>query len=123
MKNFEYVKHMVIKAEFEDKGKNRTGNAGLDVSGEAVLPKEGNGIALKYRVTLGKPEENMYLFLEMMTFFDYKGDKEEFDISKMQAYSDECNPIAKEKVRDTVRNVSETYGMNVLDLTLPLGLK
>ena len=46
--------------------------------------------------------------------FEYTGNKTEVDLVKAQ---EECYPVAVRKLYETIKNVTEAYGMPIIDLT------
>lgn len=108
MQNFEFAKHMVVEASFKDNGLKKEGESGFTIDGQVLMPRDGQGIIIERTVTLGKPDENLYLSLKMMTFFSYIGKEKSFDVN---AAREECLPIADEKMKETVKNVTTAYGM------------
>lgn len=69
MQNFELTKHQVTEVNFRDNGRQKKGESSFDISGSVLLPKDGKGIIFEQEVHLGKPEENVYLYLKTLTFF------------------------------------------------------
>lgn len=69
MQNFELTKHQVTEVNFRDNGRQKEGESSFDISGSVLLPKDGKGIIFEQEVHLGKPEENVYLYLKTLTFF------------------------------------------------------
>ena len=63
MQNFELTKHQVTEVNFRDNGRQKKGESSFDISGSVLLPKDGKGIIFEQEVHLGKPEENVYLYL------------------------------------------------------------
>ena len=62
------TKHKVTEVNFRDNGRQKEGESSFDISGSVLLPKDGKGIIFEQEVHLGKPEENVYLYLKTLTF-------------------------------------------------------
>lgn len=56
----------------------------------------------------------MKMRLKTHTVFEYTGNKTEVDLVKAQ---EECYPVAVRKLYETIKNVTEAYGMPIIDLT------
>ena len=103
MQNFEFRKHMVVETNFKDNGGKKGGESSTDFSGDVAVPKgENNKIVIfRQEFKLGKPGESVYMCLKT-------------DLVKAQ---EECYPVAVRKLYETIKNVTEAYGMPIIDLT------
>lgn len=107
MQNFELTKHQVTEANFRDNGRQKEGESSF------LLPKDGKGIIFEQEVHLGKPEENVYLYLKTLTFFTQIDESKPFVLDEANK---ECYPMAEKLLKETIRNVTESFGMPVIDL-------
>ena len=113
MQNFELTKHQVTEVNYKDNGRAKDGESSFDISGSVLLPKDGKGIIFEQEVQLGKPGENVYLYLKTLTFFA------QIDASKpfvLDEANKECYPMAEKLLKETIRNVTESFGMPIIDL-------
>lgn len=113
MQNFELTKHQVTEANIRDNGRQKEGESSFDISGSVLLPKNGKGIIFEQEVHLGKPEENVYLYLKTLTFFTQIDESKPFVLDEANK---ECYPMAEKLLKETIRNVTESFGMPVIDL-------
>ncbi|RHK35462.1 hypothetical protein [Anaerobutyricum hallii] len=115
MQNFEFRKHMVVETNFKDNGGKKEGESSIDFSGDVAVPKgENNKIVIfRQEFKLGKPGESVYMCLKTHTVFEYTGNKTEADLVKAQ---EECYPVAVRKLYETIKNVTEAYGMPIIPL-------
>lgn len=113
MQNFELTKHQVTEANFRDNGKQKEGESSFDISGSVLLPKNGKGIIFEQEVHFGKPEENVYLYLKTLTFFTQIDESKPFVLDEANK---ECYPVAEMLLKETIRNVSVSFGMPIIDL-------
>lgn len=86
MQNFELTKHQVTEANFRDNGRQKEGESSFDISGSVLLPKDGKGIIFEQEVHLGKPEENVYLYLKTLTFFTQIDESKPFVLDEAISY-------------------------------------
>lgn len=110
---------MVVEANFKDNGGKKEGESNGDFSGDVIVLKGKNNkiVIFRQEFKLGKPGENVYMCLKTRTIFEYVGNKTEADLAKAQ---EECYPVAVRKLYETIKNVTEAYGMPIIDLTTGL---
>lgn len=113
MQNFEFAKHKVTEVNYKDNGRVKEGETSFDISGSVLLPKDGKGIIFEQEVHLGKPEENVYLYLKTLTFFAQIDESKPFVLEEANK---ECYPMAQKLLKETIRNVTESFGMPIVDL-------
>lgn len=117
---FKLKSHRVNEAVFREKKefeKKRSLDMGL--SGNILVPKEPeqeNGlIAVKLVFTLGKEEERIFLKLETITLFSAENTGETKRVTEESARKN-CVPAALAMLRETVKSVTEAYGLSPVDL-------
>ena len=115
MQNFEFTKHQVTEANFKDNGRQKEGESSFDISGSVLLPKKGKGIVFEQDVHLGKPGENVCLYLKTLTFFTQIDESKPFVLNEANK---ECYPMAEKLLKETIRNVTESFGMPIIDLMI-----
>ena len=113
MQNFKFAKHKVTEVNYKDNGRVKEGESSFDISGSVLLPKDGKGIIFEQEVQLGKPGENVYLYLKTLTFFAQIEASKPFVLDEANK---ECYPMAEKLLKETIRNVTESFGMPVIDL-------
>lgn len=113
MQNFELTKHQVTEVNFRDNGRQKKGESSFDISGSVLLPKDGKGIIFEQEVQLGKPGENVYLYLKTLTFFAQIDESKPFVLEEANK---KCYPVAEMLLKETIRNVSVSFGMPIIDL-------
>ena len=74
---------------------------------------DGKGIIFEQEVHLGKPEENVYLYLKTLTFFAQIDESKPFVLEEANK---KCYPVAEMLLKETIRNVSVSFGMPIIDL-------
>ena len=117
MNGFNLKKHSVINAFFrENTDKEKKTNFEVGVEGGILVPKDreiNNQIAIQLKFHFGNSDDRIYLKLETLTIFVVESvitDISEESIKKA------CLPIALSKIRETVKSVTEAYGMLPIDL-------
>ena len=55
----------------------------------------------------------MYLYLKTLTFFTQIAESKPFVLDEANK---ECYPMAEKILKETIRNVTESFGMQVIDL-------
>ncbi len=93
-------------------------NVEVGVEGGILIPKDsvnGKHLAVRLKFHFGKPEERLYLELETLSIFVIERDGEFFEVREEDVEA-ECLPVALTELRKTVKEVSQAYGIPVLDL-------
>ena len=117
MINYKLSRHRVKQASFiENSQKEKKNELGVRVEGGILVPKElgsESHVTVNLKFHLGDEDERLYLYLETVSVFELQN--ENIDLSE-EAVQKECLPIALASLRNTVKQVSEAYGLPSLDL-------
>ena len=113
MIHFNLKRHSVKEASFlENLERARKGNMNVGVEGKIIIPQnpaQPGDVTILLKMRLGSKDDCMYLMLQTVTVFEMQGPREE-------SARRECFPAAMAKLRETVRQLTEVYGMTPLEL-------
>lgn len=117
MIRFHLKSHSVKEASFlEQLERAKKGEMKVGLEGKIIIPQNPSypaQVTVRLKMRLGSKEDCMYLMLQTVTVFDAEGPREELN---EQAARRDCFPAAVEKLRETVKQVTEAYGMTPLEL-------
>ena len=117
MIHFNLKRHSVKEASFlENLERARKGNMYVGVEGKIIIPQnpaQPGDVTILLKMRLGSKDDCMYLMLQTVTVFEMQGPREELNETSARR---ECFPAAMAKLRETVRQLTEVYGMTPLEL-------
>lgn len=117
MIQFSLKSHSVKEAAFQEHFERaRKSNMNVGVEGKIIIPQnpaQPGDVTVRLKMRLGSKEDCMYLMLQTATVFEVQGTGEKWD---EQTARRECFPAAMAKLRETVRQLTEVYGMTPLEL-------
>lgn len=117
MDRFKLKESYVKEASFHGNvGMAKDNSAEVRVEGGLFIPKDiekGKYLTVQLKLSVGSPEERLYLMLETLSVFEIEG---EGIVLKEENAETVCVPIALAELRKMVRKVTEAYGIPVLDL-------
>ncbi len=117
MIRFSLKSHSVKEASFQEHFERaRKSNMNVGVEGKIIIPQnpaQPGDVTVRLKMRLGSTDDCMYLMLQTVTVFAVEGPREELN---EQSARRECFPAAMAKLRETVRQLTEVYGMTPLEL-------
>lgn len=115
MESCKLLKHRVVKASFyENRDREKKDNLEVGVDGNIFIPKKQDlkkTVMVRLRFHLGKEDERIWLILETLSFFEI--DEASIDDDTIRQ---ECLSTSLKELRNSVKMVTEAYGMPPLSL-------